>query len=114
MTPIFVFRNRGKPFEIQRLMKYQLYSILCGCTISLGMCTAKVISWENRPQKFQDRAYRIYYNEGQNRVDYFTYIGMGIASPIGLLSGGFIPMIGFGSYGVVAALIANLATKKNK
>lgn len=92
-------------------MKYQVYSVLGGSVIGLGMCSAKVISWENRPQKFQDRAYRIYYNEGQNRTDKFTYIAMGLASPVGLLTGGLFPMIAFGSYGVVAALIAHVATK---
>ena len=114
VTPIMLVRSRRAEtaFQTSRILRAQMLSVFGGTLVGLGMCSWKVASWENRPQKFQDRAYRIHYNRGQVRTDQFAMAGMAIggAAGMGLWGVGLAPVIAGSSYAIVIAMLAHLAT----
>ena len=81
--------------------------------ISLGMMMYKYVSWENKAQCVQDRAYRIHYNKGQNRVDNLSYACfLGSFVPMYLFSKRIVFSLGMSSPAIVGGMIYYQMTKQ--
>jgi hypothetical protein len=78
------------------------------------LCTARLASIANDDFKggVEDRAYRLHYNKGQNRVDRFSHIGTALGGTAALL---FLPasavaVVAGGAAGSAAGVVAHVVT----
>ena len=105
----------GKSVELSQLVKYQVYSLGFGVTVSLAMMMGKYVSWQNKRECLRDRAYRIHHNSDQTRVDKITmgaFLAAGFVSF--LATSKFVYSLGMTTPAVVGGLLYHVATKKSK
>lgn len=112
-TPIayYVAKKKKESFTLTRFAHWQVYSLCFGVAVSLGMMTAKYVSWENKKLCLEDRAYRIHRNAMQNRVDEIT-IGAFVSSAViaFVQSRSLLVSLGLTTPGIVAGLIYHALT----
>jgi hypothetical protein len=122
VTPIALYRTRGKPFSdaLPQILRYQGTSAIAGVSLGGAMEANKMRSYNKAgdvPGALQDRAYRLHYNKGQNRADFFSHLG----SSIGILStwywtkaAGVLGLVGGASVGAALGVLAHVATMEKK
>ena len=67
--------------------------------------------WSSTDEQVFDRAYRLRYNEGQVRMDKFTYGGALLGGVGGAAAGGLAGSLQGASLGVGLAVLAHVLTK---
>ena len=112
VLPILAYRRRGGKNSVNSLLRAQGTSSLVGVgTTCLLMGPMKISKWEDKAAGFQDRAYRLHFNQSQNRADTFAHIGMAAGAISSYaLSVSPLALIGGSSVGAVLGLIAHVST----
>ena len=67
--------------------------------------------WNSTDEQIFDRAYRLRYNQGQVRMDKFTYGGALLGGVAGAAAGGLNGSLQGASVGVGLAVLAHVVTK---
>ena len=70
--------------------------------------------WSSTDEQVFDRAYRLRFNEGQVRMDKFTYGGAILGGASGAAAGGVAGSLPGASLGVGLAVLAHVLTKPKK
>jgi Protein of unknown function (DUF1757) len=104
------------------LMRAMASSALWGTAISSLIGGARVVQLSNSltPEEFsdgmQDRAYRLHYNRGQQRVDLFSEAGMAVGgtAALVLVSPAAAVVLGGAAAGAAAGVLAHIATYSQK
>lgn len=115
VAPITIYR-RG--FEPHGLLKTLGTTCLATTTAALLLGAGRVASIpaDERPAGLQDRAYRLHYNKGQNRVDLFGEIGMAIGGSAAMMfvSPAVLVVLGGAAAGSAVGVLTHVATNKSE
>ena len=114
VAPFYIANRYRKqqPIEINAIARRFSFSIAGGIVLALGMMMGKYSGWENKERCLQDRAYRIHYNEGQNRVDLLSGGSfLGAFAAAFLIQRRIIFALGMTAPAVTAAIIYHNLTK---
>ena len=96
---------------MQKIGRYQLYSMGIGTVLSVGLMIQKYSGWENKSLCLQDRVYRIHNNKGQTRADIMAGIGLVPAAALGMvITRRWTQAAGFSSIGVSLGLLYHFVT----
>jgi len=100
------------PKLLSALGKSALWGVT-GVTI-MGIGRVASIPADERPAGLQDRAYRLHYNRGQNRVDMMSRIGMatGGAAALTLVSPAAAVVLGGAAMGSAAGVLTHVLSYK--
>jgi hypothetical protein len=104
------------------LMRAMAASALWGTAISSLIGAGRVVQLSSTlsPPEFadgmQDRAYRLHYNKGQRRVDFFSEAGMAVGgtAALVLVSPAAAVVLGGAATGAAAGVLAHMATSYQK
>jgi hypothetical protein len=80
--------------------------------LAVALCAARLASSPDFKAGVEDRAYRLHYNQGQNRVDLFSKVGTAVGGTAALL---FLPasaaaVVSAGAAGAAFGVLAHIAS----
>uniref|UniRef100_A0A6V3R9E5 Uncharacterized protein n=1 Tax=Lotharella globosa TaxID=91324 RepID=A0A6V3R9E5_9EUKA len=112
-TLVMLVRGRRGLKLLRGLTKVVAGTSTFGSAIGVSMAANKIQSLPKSEQQdgIEDRAFRIFHNRKQNRVDRFSCIGMGAGVVGGCLLLGLTPsaVVGGAGLGSVGAIVAHVA-----
>ncbi|KAL4419248.1 hypothetical protein ABPG77_001186 [Micractinium sp. CCAP 211/92] len=117
VAPITVFRQSRKglsPRAALPLAAGAIYkTVLASTALTGAMGAVRLAQLEDLKAGVEDRAYRLHYNQGQNRADLFARVGSaaGVATAAALLPISVAPLVAGGAVGAAVALVAHVGTK---
>lgn len=111
ITPARLYRYGAEPKGILRTLG-KVSLLTTSLALLLGAGKVASIPADERAVGLQDRAYRLHYNRGQNRVDLFSEIGMalGATGAMFLVSPAALVVLGGSAAGSAVGLLAHAAT----
>ncbi|KAI3433320.1 hypothetical protein D9Q98_003138 [Chlorella vulgaris] len=112
VAPIVLYRRRGAANVTPALVNAVYRTVLSTTAVSVALCAARLASSPDFKAGVEDRAYRLHYNQGQNRVDLFSKVGTAVGGTAALL---FLPasaaaVVSAGAAGAAFGVLAHIAS----